>query len=84
MSNLKRKKTIMNSSQKNSSTPEDDGAQMQKQQKVIYDNKIPSQQDELNEYFYKIKRMGELKKENERLKVHERSKEKIINILYRI
>ena len=43
-----------------------------KQQKVIYDNIIRSQQDELNEYFYKIKRMGELKKENERLKVHER------------
>ena len=43
-----------------------------KQQKVIYDNIIRAQQDELNEYFYKIKRMGELKKENERLKVHEK------------
>ena len=31
-----------------------------------------AQQEELNEYFYKIKRMGELKKENERLKVHEK------------
>ena len=41
-------------------------------QKVIYDNIIRAQQDELNEYFYKIKRMGELKKENERLKVHEK------------
>ena len=43
-----------------------------KQQKVIYDNIIRAQQDELNEYFYKIKHMGELKKENERLKVHEK------------
>ena len=31
-----------------------------KQQKVIYDNIIRAQQDELNEYFYKIKRMGEI------------------------
>ncbi|MCQ2815675.1 MAG: hypothetical protein MJ252_00265 [archaeon] len=43
-----------------------------KQQKIISDNIKKAQQDELNEYFYKIKRMGELKKENERLKIHER------------
>ena len=49
-----------------------------KQQKVISDNIKRAQQEELNEYFYKIKRMGELKKENERLKVHEKQ-DRIIN-----
>ena len=49
-----------------------------KQQKVISDNIKRAQQEELNEYFFKIKRMGELKKENERLKVHEKQ-EKVIN-----
>ena len=49
-----------------------------KQQKVISDNIKRAQQDELNEYFFKIKRMGELKKENERLKVHEKQ-EKTLN-----
>ena len=49
-----------------------------KQQKVISDNIKRAQQEELNEYFFKIKRMGELKKENERLKVHEKQ-EKTLN-----
>ena len=50
-----------------------------KQQKVISDNIKRAQQEELNEYFYKIKRMGELKKENERLKVHEKQERNKIN-----
>ena len=49
-----------------------------KHQKVISDNIKRAQQEELNEYFFKIKRMGELKKENERLKVHEKQ-EKTLN-----
>jgi hypothetical protein len=48
-----------------------------KQKKVISDNIKSAQQEELNEYFYEIKRMDELKKENERLKVHEKQ-ERII------
>ena len=50
-----------------------------RQQKVISDNIKRAQQEELNEYFYKIKRMSELKKENERLKVHEKQERNKIN-----
>lgn len=51
---------------------EDKMNQAIKQQKVISDTIKKAQQRELNEYFHKIKMMGELKKENERLKVHEK------------
>jgi hypothetical protein len=46
--------------------------QATKQQKIIYDNIKKTQQDSLNEYFYNIRKQGELKKENDRLKVHEK------------
>lgn len=43
-----------------------------KQQRIIYENMKKSQQTDLNEYFLKIKTMGELKIENDKLKLHEK------------
>lgn len=42
--------------------------------KKIYDNIKSTQRKAWNEYFYKIKRNSEWKKENERLKIHENKK----------
>lgn len=51
---------------------EDKCLQAIKQQEIIYENIKRTQQDELKEYFNKIKTISELKKENIKLKVREK------------
>lgn len=43
-----------------------------RQQEIIYENIKRSQQDELKEYFNKIKNISDLRKENIKLKMHEK------------
>lgn len=43
-----------------------------KHQEIIYENIKRTQQDELKDYFNKIKTISELKKENIKLKVREK------------
>jgi hypothetical protein len=43
-----------------------------RQQEIIYENIKRTQQDELKDYFNKIKTISELKKENIKLKMHEK------------
>jgi len=43
-----------------------------KQQDLIYENIKKSQQEELKEYFNKIKTISDLRKENMKLKMHEK------------
>lgn len=43
-----------------------------RQQEIIYENIKRTQQDELKDYFNKIKTISELKKENIKLKLHEK------------
>jgi hypothetical protein len=48
------------------------GQQAVKQQDLIYENIKKSQQEELKEYFNKIKTISDLRKENMKLKMHEK------------
>lgn len=43
-----------------------------KQQEIIYENIKKSQQEELKDYFNKIKTISDLRKENMKLKMHEK------------
>jgi len=43
-----------------------------KQQDIIYENIKKTQQEELKEYFNKIKTISDLRKENMKLKMHEK------------
>jgi hypothetical protein len=43
-----------------------------RQQEIIYENIKRTQQEELKDYFNKIKTISELKKENIKLKMHEK------------
>lgn len=43
-----------------------------RQQDIIYENIKKTQQEELKEYFNKIKTISDLRKENMKLKMHEK------------
>lgn len=43
-----------------------------KQQEIIYENIKKTQQEELKDYFNKIKTISDLRKENMKLKMHEK------------
>lgn len=43
-----------------------------RQQDIIYENIKKAQQEELKEYFNKIKTISDLRKENMKLKMHEK------------